>query len=194
MHNRARVKTTSGRTRMPGRSMRWSFLKRRPRAWSADRTSSSGRVSTRRLACMLRRAAWVEAHEPAGRAVCRCGTAGLVPIRLPKSSTPWPRAVVTRQLSTRRRADTRVEGAVGLAISRLRVAMPRCSEPGSKWPTSLEDMRRCDRIGRAGDLARGAKRRLAGRARLGDVAPDRPRPQPKVPSAGGRRPGFVRQS
>lgn len=46
-------KTMSGRTQRAAVSTRLSFLKRRPRACSADRSRRSGRVSVLRLACMV---------------------------------------------------------------------------------------------------------------------------------------------
>lgn len=46
-------KTMSGRTQRPAVSTRLSFLKRRPRACSADRSRRSGLVSVLRLACMV---------------------------------------------------------------------------------------------------------------------------------------------
>ena len=67
--------TMSGRTQRPAASTRLSFLKRRPRACSAERRRRSGCVSARRLARIVRRASWDIKPEPAV-ILCRVSGAG----------------------------------------------------------------------------------------------------------------------
>ena len=72
------VKTMSGRTRRSSTKSWRSFRKRRPKPWRALRSLSSGSVSTRRLASMVRRTASFDAHEPEreSRAVLWLGDSG----------------------------------------------------------------------------------------------------------------------